>query len=256
MVRFVVRPQHIWSTPKRLAEAFNAKTRNGSTARNTFDYGRDLFLFYPDASKLREPNETYRKLSSFASVHKLAQRHHLHRDGLLIPHSGGRYGWIHPNGELPNNTTFIVRPLHHYGGQGWRTTTNPNDFEEGREYIQELFPKTHEYRVVYVLGTPLITLLKKVEEGTPVDLPWNHSHGSSFVTVNNPDNNRLRHTDVYERLTENDIIKHAHIVGVDIMYNKHDRTYRVCEFNFCPSLQIEDNVRKVVEHVQASHQLG
>jgi len=144
---------------------------------------------------------------------------------------------------------YIVRPLRHRGGQGWRVTEDPDDYNSTSEYIQELYPKTHEYRVVFCRGTPLFTLLKKIDGEAPVDQPWNHTYGSRFITVNDPENNRLRHTDVVERLKENNVIKAAHLVGVDVMYNKHDQTYAVAEFNFCPAITIEDNLAKVAQHV-------
>jgi hypothetical protein len=149
--------------------------------------------------------------------------------------------------DLRSSDEFVVRPLRHRSGIGYRVTFDPNDFEEGREYISRLYPKRHEYRVIFCFGTPLITLLKRVPEGIDPNGPWNHANGSTFITVNNPDNNRLRHTDCIERLSAFSVVKNAHLVAADIMLgDNHD--YVVSELNFCPALTIENNLRKVASH--------
>lgn len=102
--------------------------------------------------------------------------------------------------------------------------------------------------MIFCFGTPLITLYKRVPESADRDGPWNHACGSSFITVNNIDNNRLRHTDVYERLKEFDVIKHVHLCAADIMLSKR-ANYVVCELNFCPSITIDSNLERIKEHV-------
>jgi hypothetical protein len=104
--------------------------------------------------------------------------------------------------------------------------------------------------VIFVFGTPLITLLKRVPEDTPNTVPWNHSNGSTFVTVNNEENNRLRHTDVVGQLLGLPIIQDSHIVAADIMLGEERGDYRVCELNFAPALTIQSNIARVVEHIQ------
>ena len=145
---------------------------------------------------------------------------------------------------------YIVRPLRHSGGRGYRITSSPTDFEEGREYIQEVYPKNHEYRIIVVRGKPLFTLYKR-HPNLAQDQPWNHANGSSFVTVDNPDNNRLRHTDIYERISNaSGLLNNLDLVGIDVMYAKRGE-YVVTEFNLCPAITLEHNIQKVKEHVDS-----
>jgi hypothetical protein len=146
--------------------------------------------------------------------------------------------------------TYIVRPLRHSRGEGWRTTEDPTDFIEGQEYIQAVYPKNHEYRVIAVRGEPLITLLKRVPEGFPRSQPWNHSNGSSFVTVNDLSLDRLRHTNVYDLIRSSKLLQSIDLAGIDIMYRRENE-YAVTEVNLCPSLQIPPNLEKVSRYVRS-----
>jgi glutathione synthase/RimK-type ligase-like ATP-grasp enzyme len=153
--------------------------------------------------------------------------------------------------DLGDQPKYIVRPLRHSGGQGYRLTDNPSDYEEGREYIQEVYPKNHEYRIIVVRGKPLFTLYKRRPETLTYEQPWNHANGSSFVTVNNPDNNRLRHTDVYERINNaSGLLNNLDLVGIDVMYARRGE-YVITEFNLCPAITLEHNLQKVAEHVNS-----
>lgn len=145
-------------------------------------------------------------------------------------------------------TRYIVRPLRHSGGQGWRLTDSPSDFREGREYIQEVYPKDHEYRIIAIRGEPLITLYKRRPEHLSFDQPWNHTNGSSFVTVHNPDNNRLRHTDIYTRIAATDLFKSLDLIGLDIMLSRRNH-YVITELNLCPAITIPDNLQRIKDHV-------
>jgi hypothetical protein len=144
---------------------------------------------------------------------------------------------------------YVVRPLRHSQGIGYRITSDPLDFEEGKEYISRLYPKAHEYRVIFVYGTPLITLLKRVPEDIDRDGPWNHAAGSSFVTVTGPTKNRLRHFDVVEKLRAFEVVQTAHLVGADIMLGPDKSGYAVTELNFCPSITIPSNLERIRNHV-------
>jgi hypothetical protein len=146
--------------------------------------------------------------------------------------------------------TYIVRPLRHTQGRGWRTTDDPTDFIEGQEYIQAVYPKNHEYRVIAVRGEPLITLLKRVPEGFPRSQPWNHTNGSSFVTVTDPYLDRLRHCDIYDRIQSSPLLRSIDLAGIDIMYRREGE-YAVAEVNLCPSLQIPTNLEKVARYVHS-----
>lgn len=230
-IDYVLRPRGIRSTPRRLAGGWNA-----TTTRLYVDNIRSyFFLYYPE----NHPNRT---LSTFCRRNKASQREFIQSGGIPTP--------LLDIGE--SSCKYVIRPLYHRAGQGWRITEDPEAFDRGKEYVSPIFPKAWEYRLIWCKGTLLITLLKRVPEELGVEAPWNHSNGAFFVTVEEEENNRLRRTEAREFLSENTIIQQADLVAADIML---DREYRwcVCEFNFCPSLQIEANLRKVIEHV---NQLG
>lgn len=145
---------------------------------------------------------------------------------------------------------YIVRPLRHTQGIGWRITEDPCDFIEGQEYIQAVYPKNHEYRVICVRGVPIITLLKRVPPDLPRSQPWNHAHGSTFVTVTNPDLDRLRNTSLYGILRQHSILQALDLAGIDIMYRREGE-YAVTEVNLCPAITLPDNLLKVARHVHS-----
>lgn len=193
-------------------------------------------------------SETYRSLYSFFSSNKPTQRELLAGAGLPVPetyqtHSDARYA-------TPG--AWISRPLRHSGGLGYRRTEDVSDFTEGEEYIQRVYPKDREYRLIYVYGQHLITLRKKVPEGLTNDQPWNHSNGAFFQTIHHWENCRLASTDILARLQSLPIIMYAHIVAVDVMWS-NSLGYSVCELNACPGLTIDNNLRKVAAYV-SEHQ--
>lgn len=108
--------------------------------------------------------------------------------------------------------------------------------------------------MIFVHGDPLITLLKKAPEGVSKEEAWNHTNGSRFLTVTKEKNDRLKGTDFYEKLSDVPIIKFGHIIAADVLWSD-DLGYVVCELNTCPGLTIEDNLERVVNHVQGHHQL-
>lgn len=216
--------------------------------------------------------DSYSTARAFASASKPSQRLLLHQHGFPVP----RTSFSSPNPSISTSQStdstieaiwfgvdrsgrdhgissvqYIVRPLRHSGGQGYRLTNNPSDYEEGREYIQEVYPKNHEYRIIVVRGKPLLTLYKRRPETLTYEQPWNHANGSSFVTVDNPDNNRLRHTDVYERINNaSGLLNNLDLVGIDVMYARRGE-YVITEFNLCPAITLEHNLQKVAEHVNS-----
>lgn len=69
--------------------------------------------------------------------------------------------------------------------------------------------------------------------------------------MGNPDNNRLRHTDIYERISNaSRLLNNLDLVGIDVMYTKRGE-YVVTEFNLCPAITLEHNIQKVTEHVNS-----
>lgn len=193
----------------------------------------------------------YRTIREYAGVSKASQRRLLSLANVptLPTYTNHRQSAAGIVGGANTSGRFVVRPLQHRGGLGYRITDRIDDFIEGKEYISELYPKTHEYRVIFCFGTPIITLYKRVPDTADRDGPWNHACGSTFVTVNDINNNRLRHTDVYDRLKEFDVIKHAHLCAADIMLGQERGNYAVCELNFCPSITIATNLERVRAHV-------
>lgn len=92
----------------------------------------------------------------------------------------------------------------------------------------------------------MITLLKRHPDISPL-LPWNHARGSSFVTVTNPENNRLRHTDVYGVIENNrEFFQAIDLCALDVLVNlRHDIPYVISEINFCPSVSIPSNLERI-----------
>jgi len=171
----------------------------------------------------------------------------LQEDGLTTPVTRGTPNWVSEGGHAAP-VRYVVRPLRHFGGHGYRLTEQADDYNPFNEYISEVFPKRHEYRVIFVYGTPVATMLKRMPQETPnPTLPWNHSMGAYFISVNNPENNRLRNTDVYEKLSSSPIVKASHLVAADVLLAKRNR-YAICELNFCPALT-GTNFEKVVAYV-------
>lgn len=250
MTRFVIRPPSIHRTPKLLARRLNADTRRSDSLRVNFDYERDIFLSYPHPANLtRRTGATlaavYRELFSFANTSKIRQRNTLRSAGVAVPDSASTHEAARELGE----GRFIVRPYRHQGGAGYRLTSDPTDFIEGTEYVQRVFPKDREYRVIYAFGDPLVTLLKRAPEGVSNELAWNHQQGALFQTITKEKNDRLLRTDFREVMSKLPIINYGHIVAADVMWSDQ-HGYQVCELNMCPGLTIPQNLERIANHVQ------
>ena len=211
--------------------------------------------------------DNYTTVGAFAAATKPAQRSLLRADGFPTPFTASSHEeleqWLASNdgGGLrtdqtgPESCAYIVRPLRHSQGRGWRLTNNPSDFQEGREYVQEVYPKNYEYRILAVRGTPLVTLLKRRPEHLTQDQPWNHANGSTFVTVTDENNNRLRHTNVYQLIEQSQLLKGIDLCGIDVMYSRRN-DYAIAEVNLCPSLEIESNLQRISNHVLSLSQFS
>lgn len=148
---------------------------------------------------------------------------------------------------------YVVRPLRHQGGNGFRITQDPKDFNPNAEYICSLFKKDAEYRILFVYGEPVILLRKEPNGGVRADEAWNFGN-SHFVTIDDPLRSNLHvHTDVYDRLVAHDVVHKSHYLGVDILYRTKTRDYVVCEYNSSPALTIPENIAKVAEVIR-NHQ--
>jgi len=260
-MRYVIRPPSIFTTPKLIKQTLGAKrtVTHGNSFR-PIDWHRDFFLHY-DGDPLNADN-TYRKLSNFGRATKAEQRSCLQQSGIPTPTTftsiGTLVSYLESQDRRIEEVAYyplVRRPLRHSQGVGYSIIYDPFDWDPSKEYVSELYPKTHEYRIVFSFGTPIITLYKRVPEDVDRTGPWNHSCGSSFVTVNDPNLNRLRHTDAYDKLREFDIIKTAHLCAADILLAKKGQ-YVVCELNFCPALTIPDNLERLKNHVVSYSRLN
>lgn len=246
-IRYIIRPSSISKTPRILRTALNAvRTQRYPSRNNDYDWSTDFFLSYPHPSVVRNTDDAYRKIYSFSSATKPEQRTILGNLGFRVP-------WTSTRSDVPVGTgvsSFIVRPLRHSGGQGYRLTQDPTDFIPGSEYIQEVYAKEFEYRVISSFGEPLITLRKCNPNNIAPELPWNHTNGTYFQTISDPFRTcRLANTEIYDLIRSCDLLKKIHLAGIDVMY-KSPADYAVCEVNLCPGLTIPENIRKVAEHVR------
>lgn len=238
--RYIVRPRGILQTPKRLKEVLNARYTVSADRPKRFQEGVDFFLAYP---RLDNASPEYRKVRSFCVSDKQDQRDALWAGGLNVPNT---YGLQEQNESFPPGP-YVVRPLRHRSGQGWRIT-NVIDHNPRTEYLSVLFPKKYEYRVIYCKGQKVSTLLKRTPDGIDNNVPWNHGNGCFFVTVNNEDNDRLRHTDCYEKLSAHPVVANADLVAADVLLDRRNN-YVVCELNFAPGITIQstlDAIRNIV----------
>lgn len=227
-IRRIIRHPRMLTSPRLLARALGVRTAR-LTPERVIDPARDFCFFGKH---------------EFFAANKFQQRAEL-AEYLPVPWTGTITGGNPPEGK------FVVRPLNHQKGEHFRVTENANDYNPRREYISALFPKTREYRLVYVYGSPVLLLRKQVPEGVTAEQPWNHATGSTFQTVNDWSTSPLMRTDILKRLEECPVIQEADIVGVDVAINgKKNPLYVVFEINSCPALTLEDNVEAVAEFIR------
>lgn len=244
--RYIIRHPHILTSPKELAHALGKRTRVARPGHEAW-FGRDFFMHYPSPNVVRGNVQEYQPLWEFFDANKRDQRRILARQGLPVPTEAGVQGSAPP---------YVVRPLRHQGGHGWRITDQSTDYHPAREYITSLFPKTHEYRLIFVLGKPII-FLKKVSAGDRrlrADEPWNHGN-TNFSTIpaaDWPRSNLRTSTNCFDALVGNPVLQHAHYVGVDILYHGPSHVWTVCEFNSCPALTIPENRLAVVDAIRGA----
>lgn len=248
--RHIIRPRTILTTPKVLAERMNCRTRRvNPVTRRKYSYFRDFLLTYPPLELMDEETyayEPYRNLRSYASSDKRTQRRLLN---LPCPKECEYEGNqpLHPLG-------YIVRPFRHSGGSNYRWSQTLEDFNPEAEYASEVFPKSHEYRVITVFGKIILVLRKRPPENALPHTAWNHQQGSSFQTVEASRCN-LTHTSCLDDISNNRVIQLSHLTGIDVLLARDPWRYVICEVNFCPSLSIESNLTEVIRCVQTSNPL-
>jgi hypothetical protein len=259
VIRYIVRPRNILTTPRLLKEALGARRTLGWPTEGSRkpSWFKDFFLYYPHIEELEETHtnawtqtqlDTYRSCRDFQSSNKPTQRGYLAEAGFRTP---ATYT-LHSDciGDDDGVEHYVVRPLRHSRGLNYRIIDDPTTgWDPQTEYISELYPKRHEYRVIVSRGVPIITLLKRIPEGLSSSLPWNHANGSTFITVTDPQHNRLRHTNVYDIIRSSTLLRGFDLVGLDVMYGR-EGDYRVCELNLCPAMTINTNLQKVAQHVR------
>lgn len=249
---FVVRPRAIFGTPKRLTRELRGRNirwklrfyPNPAKPDRMFDYRRDFIMLPAKPTHVLNAPEGYEKVQAFSALNKFTQRKELSK---YVPTPKAATTTAEA-AELSGDK-FVVRPLRHSGGLGYRVTEDRLDFSAGEEYISELYRKRREYRVIFLFGQPLIFLRKKPHDGITEEAPWG-AENSFFQTVNDVSTCRLSGTDCVSRLMSFPVVRFSHIVAADILFNsKLDPSYSVLELNFCPGLDIDNNRQKVVEGI-------
>lgn len=229
------------TTPKAIQRALIIPSRinHKKFNRETYhvNYNDTFFMWMPPANRVDNfpDNDTHRRyvtIRDFFLLTKHKQREVIHENLLRTPES-----------YEPHEGQYVIRPHRHWGGSGWQIDTDedPVLWSSDTHYRSPLFPKRWEYRIIYFRGQQICVLLKRTEQNIPINEPWNHNNGSSFVTVHNYANNRLRDTRYYTDTEDNFLIKHSEFIGVDVMIDK-DYNYAVCEINQSPAFTIESNL--------------
>lgn len=236
-MRFVVKPSKFRKTPLLLKRALGAQKLVSYPGRfqPALDYHEDLFLAFPQRGRYPNPitnvPDSYDLLSAFYTLSKHAQR------GILL-----EYGLKTP--EAYESTHFIVRPLRHFGGHDYRITEDPEDYDPDTQYISPAFPKWREYRVIFVLGSPLVVLRKKPGPNLGPFDAWNYTNGSFFQTVNDRLTSPLSRTSFFENAARCIVSRDTHLVACDVLIDE-DCNYAVTEFNFSPALSIPANIEVI-----------
>lgn len=272
MTRYIIRPAGISTTPNIFKSVLNAQrtVKYPGSSRRVLHREHDFFLAYPpleclgDTYATPESRNNYQRSHDFYTSNKPRQRNILRALGFPVPRTVTGDQQDNQQDHWERQSTYIVRPLRHSGGREYRllyrnsgafTTETGETYTPNSEteYVQELYPKNHEYRILIVKGTPLITLLKRISPDVSNTQPWNHAQGASFVTVRNPENNRLRHTNVYDLIHQNhQFFSGIDLCGLDILVNlQHTEPYVICEANLCPSVTIPDNLERIKQHVNS-----
>jgi hypothetical protein len=243
-MRYLVKPSKFRKTPLLLKHVLGAQKLVSYPGRfqPALDYTRDFFLSFPPLHRYPNPitnvPESYGFLSSFYTSDKHTQRKLIQESGLKTPDSYA-------------SSVYISRPLRHFGGHNYRITEDPTDYNPSTEYISPAFPKWREYRVVFVLGTPLILLRKKPGPSAGPFDAWNHTTGSFFQTVHHRLESPLSSTSFFSDAASFCVLRDTHLVAVDVLLSEQ-RDYAVTEVNFSPAVSISSNIEVIAHHVSLS----
>lgn len=194
------------------------------------DWARDVFLAYPDAARVSNAPTQYQAMVDFYRANKYEQWQKT-KDFFRTP-------------EL-EEPPYVRRPLRHEGGVDFHVQQErPEHDHDSRHYWRSLWERSCEYRVFFIRGAKVLTLLKRVPDGTPQNVAWNHGV-SSFVTVHGEENDRLRHSLFYQKAAEFFKAYPFHLCAVDVLYKR--QKHRVVEVNFSPGVMIDDNKHTLVQ---------
>lgn len=213
----------------------------------TVSYENSVFLYYPSSEYVRNRPSLYGNLRSFVASNKRRQREVL--DEFL---------------HVPRDDKFpkIIRPLRTRGGKGYilvETQEEMDSIDVDFDYwVQSVFPKMAEYRIIYVYGNPCVALRKypknENDELDPKE-PWNAGEDITFVTIN-LDCCNLVNTSFFDD-AKNFLEEYPlDIAAFDVGWrkDKSGRHYSVFEVNCAPEISIENNLELVVERIKEGRQ--
>jgi hypothetical protein len=205
--------------------------------RGYLDWNQDLFLSFPADPRIaiRNMPGMYANMLGFFRANKFGQWKRL-----------DQYFDTPQLGDPP----FVVRPLRHSGGRDFEVVDElPAPERAATHYWRSLWKRNREYRLIYCHGKLVLTLLKRVNEGTPQNVAWNHGV-SRFVTVTDPANDRMKNTTFFEDVQPFLRDHPFHFIAFDILYRKG--TYAVVEVNFSPGITIPENQTKISNALRRS----
>lgn len=200
--------------------------------RGWLDWNTDLFLSFPPDSSIpiNHVPDSYFRMRDFFRANKF-----------------GQWKRLEEYFDTPQiaDPPYVIRPLRHFGGAGFEMSdTLPPPERTATHYWRSLWKRNREYRLIYCHGKLVLTLLKRVEEGTPQNVAWNHGV-SSFVTVTDPENDRVKNTTFFEDVKPFLAAYPFHFIAFDLLYRKGK--YAVVEVNFSPGVTIPANQLKIKE---------
>jgi hypothetical protein len=238
--RYLLRPRKFLTTPKRLAEKLGIERiyHTGRMGDVEFDPDIDLIMAWPSDINFPSPiRNVYGPMISFYNSNKREQRAVMKDYGISTPE------------RFALSDKWVKRPLHHHGGNGFEIVTLDECPDKDNFYYSPVFPKTHEYRMIYVCGQLSVILTKQIDDRNP-EIPWNHANGSRFVTTSlaRVAYKNMRYLD--EDLRTFFVTQNAPIVAYDVMYDDNSRHHAVCEANFAPALTIDTNLDTVVQNLR------
>lgn len=255
-MRYLVRPRKLRRTPFRLRDALGFQRSYAYPNMRdvpVFSWESDFLIAVPSYQHVRYAPDAFNELRRVYVADKWKQRLWLTENGLPTPLDADQ-----PEDDI----VYVRRPLRHRSGIEFECIPSESVIpmqeliahnNTADNYLSPLFRRTHEYRIILHKGKTVWTILKRQPEHLTQTQAWNGANGSYFVTVRNPDNNRLRHTDIYERLENNPVLASAHLLGVDVLLNHPENKYAISEINFCPSIEIDSNIEELRSHVENQH---